>query len=241
MFTLPVLPMRIHSFRLLLLVRKRRDDPLESLARKVPRRSCPNLPYEAAPRTCSWAVVPLVTITVSPFTCSAANGLFVPMPTFPLTSKIADGTRLDAASNFATKSSVSIAPAVAAVFAALLAVAAFGFNVPDVAFNVVAGLEPGPGPAVALVLPVAVVVVAGLEPGSLDVLASTNADAGIPPSVSASAAFNAYGTLTSNTRGACWISGPSTPSHLPALSSRTRPASWDRGEGSAFLACPESR
>ena len=38
--------------------------------------------------------------------------------------------------------------------------------------------------------------------------ANTNADGGFPPTVSASAAFRAYGTLTSRTRGCSgWRSG----------------------------------
>ena len=103
--------------------------------------------------------------------------MLVPTPTFPLDSKMADGTKLVAESNFARKFG-DAAPTVALVCTEL--VAAFGCDV---------------GPLAVAPIVVAVLPVCGL--------ASANADAGIPPSVSASAAFNAYGTLTSSTRGDC--------------------------------------
>src|SRR5712691_6714873 len=63
--------------------------------------------------------------------------------------------------------------------------------------------------------------------------ASTKADAGMPPSVSASAAFNAYGTLTSKTRGPSTSPGrlTCTPSHRgsPELNS-------SKGSPSDFVA-----
>src|ERR1700674_3099968 len=123
MFTLPVLPIRIHSFRVPLFVRNRRDEPLVSLAIKVPRPSCPNLPLVAAPLTCVWAVVLLCTYSVFPFTCRGANGLVVPMPTLPPDSKIADGTRLFDASYFASRLAVL---AEAVPVATLVAVVTFG-------------------------------------------------------------------------------------------------------------------
>src|SRR5216684_7512508 len=131
MFTLPALPIRIHSFKPPLLVRNRRDEPFVSLAKKVPPASCPNLPLEAAPLNCTCAVVPLCTRSVFPLTCSDACGLLVPMPTFPLASKTADGTRLLVESYFASRLAVLVV--VAVVCAELLA--AFGFNGFDVAFN----------------------------------------------------------------------------------------------------------
>lgn len=88
MFTLPVLPIRIHSFKLPLFVRNRRDEPLVSLAIKVPLASCPILQLEAAPLTCVCAVVPLFTSSVFPFTCRAAVGLIVPIATLVPLSKM---------------------------------------------------------------------------------------------------------------------------------------------------------
>src|SRR5882672_1634746 len=175
MFTLPKLPIRNHSFNLPSFVRNRRDDPAESLARKVPWRSCPNLPLEAAPPTWTeWVFGPFNRML--PFTCRDASGLLVPMPTFPLDSKIADGTKLAVASNFAKKSSASGVTAAAAAFAELLE--AFGFVDGE---TVVAKLA-GPVPVLDwLAKPVPPVCE----------LASANADAGIPPTVSASAAFKA--------------------------------------------------
>src|SRR6266550_9314192 len=181
MFTLPRLPIRIHSFRPPPYVRKRKGEPLVSLARKVPRLSWPNLPLEAAPLTCVCAVVALDTSSVFPFTCSGASGLAVPMPTFPLISKIADGTKLAVASNFAKKSSASGVMATAAACAEFLE--AFGFDDGEVAVAEVMDTEvaapvPAPDWLAALVPPVCG-------------FASANADAGIPPTVSASAAFKA--------------------------------------------------
>jgi hypothetical protein len=69
MFTFPLLPIRIHSFRLPLLVRNLTEDPAESLARNAPLESCPNLPLDATPFTCTCAVeLPAFTITVCPLT-----------------------------------------------------------------------------------------------------------------------------------------------------------------------------
>src|SRR5437899_2717467 len=47
----------------------------------------------------------------------------------------------------------------------------------------------------------------GDETSPLQVGASIKAEAGLPPNVSASSAFSAYGTLTSNTRPPCADSG----------------------------------
>src|SRR5882672_7731944 len=156
MFTLPELPIRIHSFRPPLFVMKRRADPAESLARKVPWRSCPNLPLEAAPATwTAWVVWPFNRML--PFTCRGASGMAVPMPTFPLDSKIADGTKLAAASNFAKKSSASGVMAAAAACAELLE--AFGFEDDEAAVAEVLDVEtaapvPAPDWLAALVPPV---------------------------------------------------------------------------------------
>src|SRR5207245_5573012 len=54
---------------------------------------------------------------------------------------------------------------------------------------------------IAVVAPTMLAALLVLAPPSDEGTASTNDDSGFPPSVSASAAFNAYGTLTSSTRG----------------------------------------
>ena len=105
----------------------------------------------------------------------------VPMPTFPLDSIIVDGTKLAIASNFAKKSSASGVMATAAACAEFLE--AFGFDDGEVAVAEVMDTEvaapvPAPDWLTALVPPVCG-------------FASANADAGIPPTVSASAAFKA--------------------------------------------------
>jgi hypothetical protein len=105
----------------------------------------------------------------------------VPMPTFPLISKIEDGTKLAVASNFAKKSSASGVMAAAAACGELLE--AIGFEDGEAAVAEVLDAEtatpvPVPDWLATPVLPVCE-------------LASANADAGIPPTVSASAAFKA--------------------------------------------------
>src|SRR6266566_1708745 len=101
----------------------------------------------------------------------------VPMPTFPLISKIEDGTKLAVASNFAKKSSASGVMAAAAACAELLE--AFGVEDSDVVVAEVMVAEPA--------APVPVPDwVATLVPPVCE-LARGNADAGIPPTVSASA------------------------------------------------------
>src|SRR5260370_4252153 len=76
--------------------------------------------------------------------------------------------------------------------------AAMGANAAAVFPLLLAAVFPGVFelPVACVVLPDTLVPEA-VPPGA----ANANADAGMPPSVSASAAFNAYGTLTSSTRG----------------------------------------
>src|SRR6266851_10186054 len=73
-------------------------------------------------------------------------------------------------------------------------------------------------------------------------LASTNDDSGFPPNVSASAAFNAYGTLTSNTRGcsSSFARFTCTPSQRgsPAVnSSRGNPSFLVEPSSTVYLPC----
>src|SRR6266446_243300 len=73
-------------------------------------------------------------------------------------------------------------------------------------------------------------------------LASTNDDSGFPPNVSASAAFNAYGTLTNNTRGCSSSFGrfTCTPSQRgsPAVnSSRGNPSFLVEPSSTVYLPC----
>ena len=105
----------------------------------------------------------------------------VPMPTFPLISNIADGTKLAVASNFAKKSLSTGVAAAAAACVELLE--AFGFEDSEAAVAEVLladAAAPVPAPD----------WFATLEVPACE-LASANADAGIPPTVSASAAFKA--------------------------------------------------
>src|SRR5580692_8044869 len=109
----------------------------------------------------------------APFTSSVAAGVVVPMPTLPSDSEMAEGSTAQGAANLATWLAVAVPSLVTLVHAVSGAalVAAAGF-VPE----------------------------ALTRAGTAD-LANKNAEAGRPPSVSASPAFKAYGALTSCTRG----------------------------------------
>src|SRR5216684_3456819 len=116
--------------------------------------------------------------------CKGPTGLVVPMPIFPL-SKMEELPSVPALStHFASRFVVPV-PVVWAVLGR-------GF---------VSCVPAPPAPLAPLALPADAPVPDVLEPVDVSVVARAYADAGIPAKLSASAAFNAYGTLTKSTRG----------------------------------------
>src|SRR5437870_4485816 len=116
--------------------------------------------------------------------CKGPSGLVVPIPTLVPLSKIKELPSVPALSiHFASRFVVPV-PVVWAVLCR-------GF---------VSCVPAPPAPLAPLALPPDAPVPDAPEPVDVSVVARAYADAGIPPKLSASAAFKAYGTLTNNTR-----------------------------------------